>query len=231
MGQITVTFSTAGPHSFPVPNGVATADSIEGWGGGGDGAPGSSGGGAGGGYARLDNYSWTPSDVLECTVGTATINSKVVDNNGGGTEILRALGNASGSGTSGGVAAGGGIGDVTHAGASGGNGDVTNATGGGGGSSAGTAADGVNGTNGDGVNGGAGGVAPSGGGDGGRGGDVVFGDGVPGVQPGGGGGGGSAVNASGAGALGQIVIKYTVSDVPAPRPLVISQAVKAASYY
>ena len=236
-GQSPKTFSTAGPDTWVAPPGV-TSVQVQVWGsggGGGNSANGTSAGGSGGGGGgySLSTITVVPGTTYYINVGafgtggpvsstsTATaggdswfspvLNTAPVDATFGALAKGGSAGsnNSTSPGGAGGVSANG-IGTTKFSGGSGGSGN--NSGGGGGGSSAGTVAIGNNGTNAAGNSDSAGGTAPTGGGSGGTGSNSA--NGGSGVAPGGGGGGSDDVaNTSGGnGALGQVVLVYTVAS-------------------
>src|SRR5271166_2816361 len=162
MGQ--QVYNTHGTFTFSIPGGV-TSLKIEGYGSGSSGQNGASlhgtpvggKGGLGGGYARVNAYSPTATDLtngLTVVVGQGGSGNFTTGNNStvsgsAGTIILAAGGQQTPPSQ---------IGDVTEAISTGGSGVQG---GGGGGSSAGNAAAGVNGGNASGTTGGTGATGPS----------------------------------------------------------------------
>ena len=211
--QTTVSYTTAGTHSFQVPPGV-TQITVEAWGaGGGAATPGgpnnhASGGGGGGAYAAA-TILVTPTFSFDVIVGAGGS----IENPGGDSyfddgSLLLAKGGeeSNGDGGSGGLASAS-VGTTKYDGGDGGDRQNQNTAGGGGGGSAFSNANGGDG--GDGSSG-IGGTAGSGEGNGGTGGNT----GAPGVNgslPGGGGGGRGQGNvSSGSGADGMVRITYTL---------------------
>ena len=200
--QTTVSFTTAGSHTWTAPAGV-TRITVEVWGGGGaggtasgSGSVGGVGGGGGGAYAR-STITVTPGLTYNLYVGVAGTSSPAVNGGDswfGDASTLMAKGGTTrtsnqASGAQGGQASSSIGNEVTFNGGWGeGSGQMSGSpyNGGGGGSSAGTAAQGnytsqqVNAT---------GATAPAGGGNGGNGKTGSDGNGVAGTAPGGAGGG------------------------------------------
>lgn len=177
--------------NWTVPAGVSSID-VELWGGGGGGGGsgsggGTSGGGGAGGYAR-GIFAVTPGQVIACTIGAAgTGGGAGGAGSGGGTTSFGAMLSATGGG--------GGQPNPSGNSGSGGTGtggtiNVTSASG-----STGAASN---------VQGGAGATAAFGGGGGGG----AQGAAGAGAIPGGGGGGGGSSSPGGAGARGQIHVRY-----------------------
>ena len=201
----------------PTGNDYAETIQIECWGAGAGGSnsnngSASSGGGGGGAYSKVNAFVASTSYSIVVGTGGASVGANNDGQDGGDSTFNTTTCVAKGGthsihdvsvGTGGSAAAG--TGDVKY---SGGNGVGTQDSSGGGGSSAGT---GANGNNAIGL---VGGVAPTGGA---KGGDGATGstNGYPGSFPGGGGGGtynaGFGGIVSGAGANGQVVIKYLTS--------------------
>ncbi|MBM3944082.1 MAG: VWA domain-containing protein [SAR202 cluster bacterium] len=216
---LTEYYTTAGSHTFTVPEGI-TEITVEVWGGGGGGPTGTGRGpgGGGGAYART-TFTVSPSEQFTVNVGAGGATGEAggdswFDN----SSTLMAKGGASpapsdSSGAQGGQASAS-IGDVKYSGGNGGN--RGSGGGGGGGGSAFTSANGSNGGNGGGSSGGSGGTGTGAGGAGGSTSSGAAGYGQPGNTPGGGGGGAGSNSAttSGAGAAGQVLITYGSGDRP-----------------
>lgn len=219
----TQTYTTPGSYTFTVPAGV-TSLTIECWGGGGRGGLGSGGAGGGGGgggaYAKKTSLSVTVGENLTVNVGAgATLVAVAGDTWVKDTFTVLAKAGSNGGGTVTGGAgglSGSCVGDTLFSGGTGG--DATDAGGGGGASSAGSASVGTNGGSTSSNIGGTGATAPLNGGNGGNGGDENA-SGVSGSNPGGGGGGsGAGVGTDpGLGGDGQVIINYSVADLPAPQ--------------
>jgi len=231
-GQTTQTYNSAGTSTFIVPKGVTTIN-VQAWGGGGCSGYNTSGrarGGGGGGAYTEGIMSVTPGASITIVVGAGGIynNNNTTTDNGGTTSVGTLVANGGSRGVIGNnIAVNGGTGGtvstnpgvvtsfLSFAGGNGGNGYVAGDNGGGGGggasaSSAGAGDPGSNGTAGGG--GGTGGTGTAGGGDGGRGADN---DGRPnsadGTAPGGGGGGrGDYSGSDRNGAVGQVIITWTI---------------------
>ena len=212
----TQTYNAVGTYTFTVPAGV-TSITVQAWGAGGGGGTGNvtngdRTGGGGGAFAS-SVLSVTPGSNITVIVG----NGGTTGNNGGnttfGATLVVAAGGTSGSNTNpgglGGLVAAS-TGTIRFAGGNGGNRANNNPGGGGGGGGSATpSANGGNGGNGTGA--GIGGVGGSGQGNGGGGGN----DGAVGLNgngPGGGGGGkGESGATSGNGAVGQVIITWTLA--------------------
>lgn len=233
--QITATaFTQSGAGSWVAPCQV-TSVIVECWGGGGGGgnsANGTVNGGTGGGGGAFSKstISVTPGNTYYFSTGTAGSGgpSGVGNATAGGDSWFNTV-NSPPASTAGVLAKGGGLGGNNGGAAgagglagsgygttkfSGGNGGVGAGNGGaGGGSSAGTAANGATAAS---SAGSAGATAPAGGGNGGDG--HTTSNGLPGSVPGGGGGGSNdaASATGGAGALGQIILYYSVNGSTAP---------------
>lgn len=203
----TQTFNTSG--TWTCPTSVTTVD-VQVWGAGATGDASSGEGGGGGAYAETTNVAVTPGNNYTVTVDTS--NGGNFSQFVGDSTTVKA---DSASGSSGGAAASS-IGGTTHDGGNGGGPTFNPGAGGGGSAGAG----GAGGTGGGGTTsvGGTGGTAGSGtpaGAAGGAGGSWHSGTGQPGsngVAPGSGGGGPGAGNSTpGTGAVGRIVLNWTVA--------------------
>ena len=221
-------FTTAGTATFTPPASWVTSVVVMAWGGGGGGGTRTSNGrtgGGGGGAFSMSTVSVVPGSNYTVTVGAGGASStaggaswfslgnttNVLANGGSGVPQNTTTGGAGG-------ATNGGIGTVLYAGGRGANSSGT--YGGGGGSSAGTNATGNNATSATGA------TAPAGGGNGGNG-ATANGNGNNGNQPGGGGGGAfrsSGTRYGGAGADGQVLVRYLSSPplVPGAPPNLLS---------
>ena len=215
-GTTTVTVSSPGSGTIPIPAGITTAKG-ESWGqggtgarGGGGGSPTWGGGGAGGEYAREDT--WTVPGGGTVSYVIPAIGSGSATTLTGSSVTVTA--HAGGNGTTGpGSPAPGGTGSANSVHSDGGPGAAGGSGiqgGSGGGSSGGTSSAGNAGQLAGGLTGGAGGAAPAGGGRGGQGGTGT-GTGLGGSSPGGGGGGGASGSSSGTapGAAGQVRVTYS----------------------
>ena len=219
-GAITysVTYTTAGTHSWTAPSGV-TSVTAQAWGAGaagGGGSGGGAGGGGGGGEYASASVAVTAGNSYTATVGAGgTVPASGTGGSGGSSSFtgdtagVTAHGGAGGTATAGGAGGTGSTSAVHFDGGSGGGpGGSSPEGGGGGGSSAGTAAAGGSGGTGGSTNNG--GVAPAGGGDGGAGSSGTAAG--AGHAPGGAGGGSSnsGTGSAGKGADGQVTLTYEI---------------------
>lgn len=200
-GQNSVTYSTAGTHTFTVPAGV-TSVTVEAWGGGGAGGGSTSnrarggGGGAGGSYVKKDVP--VVSGDYTVTVGSGAIGTTNAGEKGS-SSWFSTVGTVYAEGGAGGAAPNGGNVDGGIGSVSGCIGDIMTAGG--------------NGSGGTSSSGGAGGKGATS--NGGNGGSVLTteGNGNAGNTPGGGGGGAyisdNTDHSGGSGAAGRVIISYT----------------------
>lgn len=184
-------YTTTGSYTWTCPAGV-TSIKVECWGGGGGGDDGTDNGGSGGAYARLDNYSVSPTQQYALFIGEGGPRSDGGQDSTFEVDVCIAVGGTVGAEAPG---PGASTGDQTYAGGNGSSAEGPDPGAGGGG-----AGDGANGGNAESTTGGAGGVSG-----GGAGGDAGF----SGNQPGGGNSGTGTK-----GGDGQIIITY---DIPGRR--------------
>lgn len=230
----TQTFTTAGQGIFTCPTGIVTVQ-FELWGGGGGGGGNSvtsdgGGGGAGGGYGKLAVYTVVPGNLYTYFVGTQGVGVTSANGTNGSASwwidaatfavpggpfglVRAATGGPGGTAVLTGAAGFVGTFTVKTRGGNGGIGSNNNAGGGGGGGGSGgdTTAGGAGGVGGAGTGGTAGAAGTTNGGIGGVGGGGTNNGIAPASGNGGGGGGsGEGVVKGGDGAVGKIILNYTV---------------------
>jgi predicted CxxxxCH...CXXCH cytochrome family protein len=209
--------------TWTVPAGVTSVE-VKCWGAGGGGSGGNiknlgNGGGGGGAYAT-DVVVVIPGNQYTITVGTGgaagTNGAGSAGGNSSFSTFVIAVGGSGGTASAGATPGSGGSGGLNtnctpllnaFSGGNGGNGNNASTGGGGGGSADETGNGGNGGTP-------TAGTAPTNGGVGGTGG--TSGIGSPGTAPGGGGGGSGEKNDGGAGADGQVILTWTVSNDNCP---------------
>ena len=207
----TETFTATGEAASDVnwfpPVNIKSLVSFECWGAGGNGEKDGTinGGGGGGGYSKLTNptlYNGTYGLHID-NAGNQNL-SFVSDPAGNNICVANSGTNASGAGAGAGGSTTGAVGTVTNAGGNGAAGVADTSGGGGGGSGSASGAGGN-------ASGSTGGTSGAGGGAGGNGGGAMT-NGVAGTLPGGGGGGANSGHTAAAGASGQVIVSWTVSD-------------------